>query len=164
MRRAASVLLLGATVLAVPACARLDEAAPAPALDLDHFRCRVQPILVKSCSAFACHGDVARFYRVFGRNRLRYGLPSESRNLPLEPGELAFNYESAVAYADVTAPSESNLLQKPLDESAGGYYHGGAVEYGLGDVWLTRDDEDYQTVLAWVGGAKEEASCIAPGE
>ena len=44
-------------------------------LDEAFFRCRVQPILGKSCAALACHGDGRRFYRVFARNMRDLGTP-----------------------------------------------------------------------------------------
>jgi hypothetical protein len=159
-----SIPIAAALVVAATGCEALDEPAALPVLDEAYFRCNVQPIIVKSCSAFVCHGDTARFYRVFGRNRLRYALPSDERNVALSAEELAFNHQSAAAYVNLEDPESSLLLLKPLDQEAGGYYHGGATEYGAGDVWMSKDEDDYKTVLAWVKGAKEDESCTAPGE
>lgn len=134
-----------------------------PELDKNYFRCKVQPVLVKSCGAFLCHADSARFFRVFGRNRLRYGLPAEDRNTPLEDREIDWNYESARAFVDLDAPDRSLLLMKPLDQSAGGYYHGGATEYSKGDVFLSTDEADYQILARWIDGETEADECVEPG-
>jgi hypothetical protein len=155
----------GAAVVAVGAACSggLDDPAPLAPLDEAYFRCHVQPVLVKSCGQFACHGDPRRFFRVFGRNRLRYALPEEKRNSLLAPIEGAHNFDSARAYVDDHDPAASLLLLKPLDVDAGGSWHGGADEYEQGDVFSTKDDTDYQTILAWVKGAKEDAACVEPG-
>lgn len=140
----------------------LTEPNPLPALDEPYFRCRVQPILTKSCSAFACHGDGKRFFRIFARNRLRYGGTEEQRNAFLRPEERAFNFNAARAVVDPNDPSASLLLLKPLEQSAGGYYHG-ALPLGTSDVFPNRDDPDFKTLSAWVNGAKEDPACIEPG-
>lgn len=162
MSRLGSALFLAAALVA--GCQQdLREPAELAGLDEAFFRCRVQPILVKSCAHFACHGDARRFFRVFGRNRLRYAQPEEKRNSLLAPVEGMHNFDSARAYVDVDQPEASLLLRKPLDVEAGGYWHGGAEEYGRGDVFASTEDGDYQTLLAWVRGDKEEATCVEPG-
>lgn len=133
------------------------------ALDEPFYRCKVQPILVKSCGALLCHGDATRFYRIFGRNRLRYGLPEEKRGDPLMDEETAFNYQSALAYVDAEEPEKSLLLLKPLDQAAGGYYHGGALEFDQGDVYLSKEEPEFQVLIEWVNGAKEDELCVEPG-
>ena len=142
----------------------LTDEAPLPSsLDEAFFRCRVQPILTKSCAAFACHGDVRRYYHLFARSRLRLGGGEEQRNAPLSAEERAFNYNATRAVVDLGAPDESLLLKKPLDASAGGYYHGGAVLYGKGDVFLKSDDPDFKVLSRWIRGEKEDPACIEPG-
>ena len=48
------------------------ETATLPALDLDFFKCKVEPILDLKCSQLACHGsETARALRVYARGRLR---------------------------------------------------------------------------------------------
>jgi hypothetical protein len=141
----------------------LEDEARLPALDEPYFRCNVRPVLVKSCAALACHGDVLRYFRVFGRNRLRYALAESDRNALLQPEEEVFDFDAARAYVDAADPESSLLLLKPLDASRGGYYHGGAEVFRQGDVFLSRDDADYRTLLAWVKGAKEKPTCVEPG-
>lgn len=140
----------------------LTDPAPLPALDEPYFRCRVQPILTKSCGALACHGDAKRFFRVFGRNRLRSEGTEEQRNAFMRAEERAFNFNSARAMVDANDPDASLLLLKPLEQAAGGFYHG-ATLYGMADVYPNRDDPDHKTLTAWVNGAKEDPACIEPG-
>lgn len=140
----------------------LREAGPLPELDEAYFRCRVQPVLTKDCSAFGCHGDARRYFRVFARNRLRYGGTEEERNAFLRDSERAANFDSARAMVSATDPDSSLLLLKPLNQPAGGYYHGARLQ-GTTDVFETRDDPEFKILAAWVGGAKEDPACIEPG-
>jgi hypothetical protein len=140
-----------------------DEAPYSDKLDEAYFRCRVQPVITKSCAALACHGDVQRYYHVFGRNRLRLGGGEEKRNAQLSAQERAFNYNATRAIVDAAKPAESYLLLKPLESSAGGYYHGGATLFKKGNVFLNREDPDFKTLEKWVNGEKEDPACIEPG-
>jgi hypothetical protein len=140
-----------------------DEAPYSTSLDEAYFRCRVQPVLTKSCGALACHGDIQRYYHVFGRNRLRLSGGEEQRNAALSAQERAFNYNATRAIVNMATPKESYLLLKPLESSAGGYYHGGATLFKKGDVYLNRDDPDFKTIEKWVNGEKEDPACIEPG-
>ncbi len=140
-----------------------DEAPFSSKLDEAYFRCRVQPIVTKSCAALACHGDVQRYYHVFGRNRLRLGGGEEQRNAALSVQERAFNYNATRAIVNVATPKESYLLLKPLESAAGGYYHGGETLFKKGNVYLNRDDPDFKTLEKWVNGEKEDPACIEPG-
>jgi len=139
----------------------LADAEDLPAPDEAYFRCNVQPIVTKSCSMFLCHGDTARYFTVFARNRLRFGV--DERNAEMVEPEWRFDYDATRAQIDREEPEKSLLLMKPLDESAGGYYHGGAVEFGQGDVFLSAEEEDYQTLVAWVNGATSPADCGPSG-
>lgn len=147
---------------------RGDLAAPLPfdpALDEAYFRCRVQPVLTKDCSMFACHGDGRRYFRVYARNRLRYQLSGEAqRNALMTLAERTANFDAARAFVDENSPSDSLLLKKPLAQSAGGYFHRGETIYNRGNVFLTRDDPEYKALAAWiVDGAKEDPNCVEPG-
>ena len=158
MRRAAllALCLLGCQ-------SGLDATRPPPALDEPYFRCKVQPVLAKSCAMFACHGDGRRFFRVFARNRLRLGGVEKDRNGLLRPEERSANLAAARAMVDPDAPARSLLLLKPLESSAGGEFHRGATLYGAGNVFPSRDDPDFKVLDSWVHGATEDASCIEPG-
>ena len=141
----------------------LHESRSVAALDEPYFRCRVQPVMAKSCAAFACHGDGRRYFRVYARNRLRLGGDESARNARMSDDEYAANFASARALVDATDPIASFLVMKPLDAAAGGYYHRGALIFNGGNVFTTRDDADFQTLAAWVAGATEEPTCVEPG-
>lgn len=142
----------------------LTDNAPLPALDEAYFRCRVQPILTKNCAQLACHGTPDRYYRIYARNRLRYGIAGEAqRNSPLNEGERKFNFDATRAFLNVDKADESLVLKKPLESDAGGFYHG-ATKLGLSNVFPSVEASEYQTVLKWIQGAKEEdQACIEPG-
>jgi hypothetical protein len=131
--------------------------------DLAYFRCKVQPVLAKSCAAFLCHGDGRRFFRVFARNRLRSAGTEADRNAPLRAEELQANYDAARAFIDPGDPDHSFLLMKPLDASAGGWFHRGAQIFGQGNVFASQQDPDYQTLSGWVRGAQGDPTCVEPG-
>lgn len=141
-----------------------------PAVDAAYFHCRVQPILTKSCSMFACHGadgsngTNSRFFRVYARGRLRApGIAEAQRNSALTDAERSANFTAARALIDLGNVQESMFLQKPLDQQAGGYFHRGAEIYGQGDVFPDRSDLDFQVLLNWAQGAKDDPQCIEPG-
>lgn len=153
-----------AALLLVAGCQPgLHDARKLAALDAPYFRCRVQPLLTKSCAAFACHGDGRRFLRLYARNRLRLGGDETTRNARTSDAEYAANFDGARALVDTNDPLGSFLLLKPLESAAGGLYHRGALIFGGGNVFTTRDDPDFQTLAAWVGGATEEPTCVEPG-
>jgi hypothetical protein len=163
--RYGDLLIVFSVALAAAGCQRgLTDKSPLPARDEAYFRCHVQPIVTKSCSAFACHGSAQRYFHVFARNRLRLGGTEAQRNAILRTEEGAFNFDAARAFIDESALDESLLLLKPLEAKEGGYYHGGATLFGKGNVFLNRDDPDFKIISAWVHGAKEvDQQCIEPG-
>src|SRR5262249_15338038 len=132
-------------------------------LDEPYFRCRVHPVLAKSCAAFACHGDGRRFFRVYARNRLRLGGTEADRNAFLTADERTANYDAARALVDPSHPHASPLLLKPLELAAGGSFHRGAEIYAGGNVSATRDDPDFQALARWIDGAQEDPGCIERG-
>lgn len=158
------VALALALLLACGSCAGdLDAPQPLASLDEPYFRCRVQPILTKSCSMLACHGDAARFFHFYARNRLRLGGTERDRNSFLRDDERRFNFLAASAMVDTDRPGESLLLQKPLDVRAGGWFHEGAELYGGGDVFASTDDAEYRVLRMWAEGATEDPACVEPG-
>lgn len=144
----------------------LSDQRAQPPLDRAYFRCRVQPILASRCGALVCHGNQERFFRVFARNRFRPLLGAKEnreRNTALSEKELQFNFDSALGYVDAKSPEESYLLRKPLDQKSSGLYHGGATEFGQGDVFLDKSDPDYEIVHEWISGAQDDPACVEPG-
>jgi hypothetical protein len=144
-------------------CQDLSAPADPPEVDEAFFRCHVQPVLTKNCAAFACHGDARRPLRLFARNRLRLGGTEATRNAPLSAEERSYNFAAARAFVDGHEPEESLLLMKPLEASKGGYFHRGAEDYGKGNVFRDAQDPEYRAIVDWIGGAREEASCVEPG-
>lgn len=141
-----------------------------PPLDRAYFRCHVQSVLTRSCSMFACHGadgtsgTNSRYFRVYARSRLRPpGIAEAMRNSTFTTAEYDANFTAAGDLVDVAAPDDSLLLLKPLEQSAGGFFHRGADLYGQGNVFLTRADPDFVLLSAWVHGATEDPKCIEPG-
>lgn len=113
---------------------------------------------------FGCHGDPDRYYTLYGRNRLRIDEEDESlRNAFLTEQERATNFAATRVLTDPDHPEDSVLLRKALDQEAGGWYHRGAVIFGQGDVFLDPDEPDYQVILSWISGEKEDPTCIEPG-
>lgn len=141
----------------------LGQGAQPVALDEAYFRCDVQPVLTKSCAAFACHGDARRYFHVFSRNRLRAQGEEQDRNAPLTETERASNFEAARAMVDASHPEASWLLMKPLDMSGGGYFHRGGEIFGGGNVFSTKDDPDFQVLDAWTKGKTADPACVEPG-
>ncbi len=132
-------------------------------LDRAYFRCRVQPVLTKSCATQSCHGDGRRYFHVFARNRLRAQGEEKDRDAMLTDIERNANFESAKGMIDARDPGSSWLLMKPLEMSGGGYFHRGAEIFGGGNVFATKDDADYQVLQSWALGATDDPSCIEPG-
>ncbi|MEP7122560.1 MAG: hypothetical protein ABJE95_16680 [Byssovorax sp.] len=173
------VAALGACAALVSACqSGLTDPAPlSSSLDEAYFRCKVQPILTKSCAAYACHGSSVRYFKLFARNRLRLGGTIAKLNAPMTAGERSWNYDSARSMVDLADPDSSYLLLKPLDGKAGGlvldgtgqvgqggYYHGGATFFDKGNVFLTRTDPDFIVLNKWAHGEKaEDQACTEPG-
>ncbi len=93
----------------------------------ERFVREVQPILSKRCASSVCHGTPqADLY-------LTCGSSDQERR---------WNYELTVRHLDEVAAS-SELLRRPLAQSAGGVYHEG------GAVIASIDDPDYRTMLSW---------------
>ncbi len=109
-------------------------------LDYEFFKTKVQPIFVAKrpghARCIACHGS---------------GTPL--RLQPLAPGATTWTDEDSrknfEAVRRVVAPGSlrSRLLVHPLAEAAGGdFYHSG------GKHWSSQNDEEWQTLKAWVMG------------
>ena len=113
---------------------------PAPALDFDFFKTRVQPIFLAErpghARCIACHGS---------------GTPM--RLQPLATGRTTWTDEEsrknfdAVRRMVVPGSAKSRLLMHPLAESAGGdFYHNG------GKHWSSQNDAEWLTIKSWVMG------------
>ena len=165
MLRYALRIMFYAALLAALGCVQNDLDAEAQFVELDraYFDCKVQPVLTKYCSAFACHGDGRRYYRIYARNRLRRGGTEQERNAFMREAEREANFIASRVLIDQDNPRQSIFLLKPLQQSAGGYYHGGETKFGQGDVFADREDPDFKILERWVMGESDDPNCIEPG-
>lgn len=127
--------------LLIPILTALLAQAP-PALDYPFFRDRVQPILLNKRTGHArclvCHEN---------------GSPKLEE---LSPGAKTWNEEQSrknfEAWRRAVVPGNplgSRMLTHPLAEAAGGdAFHAG------GKHWTSQSDPEWQTLAAWVKGAK----------
>ena len=134
-------LLVFAAVLACAATAAAQQSS-SPALDYDFFKARIQPMFTTkragNARCVSCHS---------------FGTPM--RLQPLAAGAATWsddesrkNFELVKSRVVPGKPDISRLLRHPLAESAGGDPH-----HDGGKHWTSKDDPEYQTLAAWVGGA-----------
>lgn len=63
------------------------ETATLPALDLNYFKCNVEPILDAKCSMLGCHGtETGRSLRVYSRGKLRDATVAIAQTPPAPTG------------------------------------------------------------------------------
>ena len=131
------------------------DSASLPDLDYDYFVKHVQPILEHRCAFFACHGSRERFLQIYQAVRLRENPdpdPIFQAPSPLTPEELQRNFEQTTGMLyGFDNPEDSLLFSKPLQP---GTRHAGATLFEGPDVFLNREDPDYQTLLRWARGAR----------
>ncbi len=138
------------TLLLAAAFAQQPAAPPAGSpLDYEIFKTRVQPIFLAKRPGHArcitCHAN---------------GTP---RLIALDAGASTWTEEQSrenfTAWQRVVVPGDpaaSRLLTRPLAKTAGGdAFHAG------GKHWQTRDDPEFQTLVAWVQAAARPAQTTA---
>jgi hypothetical protein len=151
---------------------------PLPSLDLDYFKCKVEPILDRGCAMLGCHGtkasDSTHAFRVFARGRRRnqelvppIASCGESTPQDLEqtgsgtilcqgatlhtPTEWQMNFDSARSLLlGVPNPDDCDLLAQPV---VGGKSHSGVHLFG------GKTDPDYVTIRSWLAGAALGTAC-----
>jgi hypothetical protein len=131
------------------------DSASLPDVDYEYFVAHIQPILEHRCAFFACHGSADRFLQVYQEARFRENPdpdPIFEAPAPLTPEELRRNFEQTAGMLyGFSDPEDSPLFSKPLQ---GGTRHAGATLFGGPDVFLSREEPDYQTLLRWARGAR----------
>jgi hypothetical protein len=157
-------LLLG--LLLTGACVQggIDSPAEPALVDQHYFRCRVQPILAKSCAFMDCHGNDERPLRVYAEQRFRLNVDWLDYETPLSAAELSANLKVVGGFVSTEVGGKAPLSEKPLDARFGGLFHRGQDLYGQDDVFLSSDDADYQTLRAFVGGAQDASDCVPGSE
>ena len=139
------VLVFAAVLAPAPGAAGGPQAAsPAPALDFEFFKAKVQPIFLYKrdghARCYVCHRGSGA-----GNTYLQI-LPAGATMW--DEAQAQKNFESVKRFVRPGDPLKSRLLTHPLKEEAGGdAFHGG------GKHWTSQDDPEWQTLAAWVGGA-----------
>ena len=149
---------------------------PLPNLDLNFYKCRVQPVVDLTCAMIGCHGkEQDRAYQVYARGRLRADEPvcggicnqdcsvmvsaqvvssanhHCSGRAPLTVLEWQRNFDRARATLVGKQPAESELLMQPLATT---YFAHAGVK-----VFNDTTDPRYQALLQWLSGATL-ATCV----
>lgn len=155
MRRALPVALVCGALVACPVLGACSGPAPgvasARSLDVDAYRTDVHAVLEPRCATLDCHGDAGRPMRLYAETGLRRTAELRLSDAPLSDEEGLLNVE-AIAGVDPEVPvDESRVLLKPLAPSAGGMHHRGRA------IWLTRDDDAYVCVSAWLAGTLDDS-------
>ena len=146
-----------------------------PDLDMDFYKCSVEPIFDRGCAMLGCHGtEIGRPFKIYARARLRHqemvpGAPTcpnpgTMRDLSKEgtgtamclgwskhtAAEWQQNYDNARSFmVGLTNPDDSDLLAQPR--------YGGKAHTGV--HLFAKTDADYQTISAWLGGKKLGTAC-----
>jgi len=127
--------------LALLLAALLSQQSPAPSLDYETYKAKIQPIFTAKrpghARCVACHAS---------------GTPL--RLQPLAKGSTTWtedetrkNFEAVRQRAALPGNAKSPLLIHPLDESAGGdFYHSG------GKHWSSQKDPEWQALRTWIMG------------
>ena len=131
------------------------DSASLPDVDFAYFVKHIQPILEHRCAFFACHGSRQRFLQIYQEVRLREipdPDPIFEAPAPLTLEEFQRNFEQTAGMLyGFDDPQASPLFSKPLQT---GTRHTGATLFGGPDVFLNREDPDYQTLLRWARGER----------
>lgn len=150
-----------------------------PDLDIDFYKCKVEPIFDRGCAMLGCHGtETGRALKIYARGRLRRNETVPQVNTcPIGPqmvnlqkdgtgtvmcvgwsphtqGEWQENYDNARSFAvGLSNPDESDLLAQPV---VGGKAHAGVHLF-------RKTDADYATIRDWLNGAKLGSACNTNG-
>ncbi len=134
-----------------------------PQADRQVFEAEVFPLLARDCAFPACHGNRDRFFRIYRLNGGPRAVDAElGLDTELTGAELEENYNRAVSMlAGAPTVEKSLLLCKPLEVSAGGCGHEG-VDRESRNVYATKEDPRYQTLLRWAQAARDAPALEGP--
>lgn len=159
------------------------ETTTLPALDLEFFKCNVQPVFDRKCSQLACHGsETDRALRIYARGRLRNNetLPINTPNcnntmpVPLAtqctgslegpcrscthtPTEWQRDFDSARGFA-----LDQNLQPIPAGQEDSSDLIAQPIVGGKShaNIHLFKiGDADYTAIKQWISGAKYAGTC-----
>jgi hypothetical protein len=149
--------------LGLVSCAYEEARLAAVRPDAEVFEAEVYPVLLRDCAFSGCHGDSQRFFRIYGPGRTRIDDSLENYDPPTER-EVEHTYERARSMLrGVRGIDDSLFLRKPLDSSEGGAGkgHQGTDVWGH-NVYRSKDDLAYQTLVKWAQSAESGEEVKAP--
>ncbi len=143
-----------------------------PDLDMDFYKCKVEPIFDRGCAMMGCHGtETGRPFKIYARGRLRADEMVDPVCLQTGPQNLAkmgsgttmcqgwfahtknewqSNYDISRSFmVGVQNADDSEILSQTR---VGGKAHAGVHEFKA-------TDKDYLTIKSWLGGAKLGTPC-----
>jgi hypothetical protein len=158
------------------------ETAVLPALDLDYYKCKVEPIVDRGCSQLACHGtETGRALRIYARGRHRHageiliepgclkaGTQGPSENcegciecvcwtVPHTAMEWQLNFDSARGFGLDAKGNPIPAGQEDTSELISQPIIGGKAHAGI--KMFANGDSDHQTLKAWLSGQKLGMAC-----
>jgi hypothetical protein len=125
-----------------PLDAQAGGAAPRPA-DVDSFRKTIEPIFMKDRGG-TMPGYAACVMCHTWQTSLRFDLETPATDAGWTAEQSRTNFEMITQLINTRTPELSYLLLKPLEPKAGGMAHTG------GTYWTSKNDPEYQAVLAWI--------------
>lgn len=137
--------------LLLVACSSEPTQLSIPDPGVESFALTAYPILLRDCGFPACHGNTDRFFRLFGPGRTRLD-PNAISDDPATDTEIRESYTRTISMlVNESKINDSWLLRKPLDKAAGGSGHEGEDTWGR-NVYFSRDDPSYVTLVRWANG------------
>lgn len=152
--------------------------APPADLDVEFFKCNVEPIFDRGCGQMACHGtDVGRPFVVYSRGRWRNDELVDNTGTCLKSGKVNLQKEgSATVMCEGWLPhtamewsknfaSARSFMKKGMDAETselltqpkrGGLPHVGVHLFAKGDP-------DYEIIRRWLSGEKYPGLCDTKG-
>ena len=151
IRRIVSIVAL-TLALGVPTTAGQQQ--PAPSLDFEYFKSRVEPIFLKKRPSHArcyfCH-EVESGGNAAGAT-FHLDKPSPGSTFWSEE-QSRRNFEVVSRLVTPGEPLSSYLLKHPLARDAGG-----DVSHGGGRQFASQNDPDWLTLAEWVRGRKADGA------
>jgi hypothetical protein len=111
--------------------------------DVDSFRKTIEPIFMKDRGG-TMPGYAACVMCHTWQTSLRFDLETPATDAGWSAEQSRTNFEMITQLINTRSPENSYLLLKPLEPKSGGLGHTG------GTYWRSRDDPEYQAVLAWI--------------